>query len=89
MEAVTQVKLKNVLTRRLKLRSPRFDLEKLPSGRISGSVVSDTFKGVSDSVRQKRIWDALDAEYGETSARIVGTLLAYSDAEWDLPLIEN
>ncbi|NOT02670.1 MAG: hypothetical protein HOP29_18850 [Phycisphaerales bacterium] len=75
--------------RRLKLKDPRFEIEKLSSGRLSGSVVSDSFRAVSDLERQGRIWAALDKEFGEDSTKLVGTLLAYTDAEWDVSLIED
>ena len=84
MGKTTTKRLEEVLTRRLHLRDPRFRLEKLSSGRISGSVISDSFKGVSDKDRQRRIWKALAAEFGEESTNVAGTLLAYTDAEWDV-----
>ena len=58
-------KLKEILTRRLKLKDPHFRLE--GRGRVSGSVVSATFAGKGDSDRQRMIWDALDAELGAAS----------------------
>ncbi|HEY3242845.1 MAG TPA: hypothetical protein VGM03_05785 [Phycisphaerae bacterium] len=83
---LTKEELKAVLTNRLRLSSPRFRLEKLSGGKLSGSVVSDFFKGMNDSERQRRIWEALDAEFGPESMDLVGTLLAYTDAEWDVDL---
>jgi hypothetical protein len=41
---------------------------------------------MNDSERQRRIWEALDAEFGPESMDLVGTLLAYTDAEWDVDL---
>jgi len=64
-------------------------LEVLPGGKVSGSVISDSFSGMSDSDRQKRIWDALDQEFGEESVKLVGTLLAYTDAEWNVDLAQT
>ena len=58
-------KLKEILTRRLKLKDPRFRLE--GRGRISGSLVSATFTGKRDHQRQQMIWDALEDELGATS----------------------
>jgi acid stress-induced BolA-like protein IbaG/YrbA len=80
---LTQQRLKEVLTARLGLTSPRFMLETLPGGKVSGSVVSDSFAGMKDTERQRRIWAALDAEFGPQSTNLVGTLLAYADREWD------
>lgn len=78
-------KLEDALTRRLKLRDPEFHLERL-GGKLSGNIVSDTFRGVNDIERQRKLWDALEAEYGEDSRDVVGTLLAYTKAEWHVPL---
>jgi acid stress-induced BolA-like protein IbaG/YrbA len=76
--------LKEILTRRLKLKDPKFRLE--GKGRISGSLVSATFKGKRAHQRQQMIWDALDEELGTASVKEVGMLLAYAPDEWDLPL---
>ena len=78
-----KVDIENVLTRRLKLASPEFRLRKI-GPMYSGSVISDTFKRKGDFLRQKMIWDALEAELGEESARRIGTLLAYTWDEWDV-----
>ena len=86
---MTQQQLQDVLTKRLGLSTPRFELEVQPGGKISGSVISNSFLGQSDSDRQKRIWDALDQEFGGESARLVGTLLAYTDAEWNVDLAQT
>ena len=80
-------KLKEILTRRLKLKDPHFRLE--GRGRISGSLVSATFAGKGDHQRQQMIWDALDAELGAASGKEVGMLLAYSPDEWGLLLEGN
>src|SRR5438309_11758607 len=77
-------KLKEVLTRRLKLKNPIFRLQ--GRGRVSGSLMSATFLGKGDSQRQQMIWDALDAELGAASGKEVGMLLAYAPDEWGLPL---
>jgi acid stress-induced BolA-like protein IbaG/YrbA len=81
---MTHERLKEILTRRLRLRDPQFRLE--GKGRVSGRVVSSTFAGKGDSDRQKLIWDALDAELGPGSVKEVGMLLAYTPDEWDLQL---
>jgi acid stress-induced BolA-like protein IbaG/YrbA len=77
-------KLKEILTRRLKLKNPQFRLE--GRGRISGSLVSATFTGKGDHQGQQMIWDALDEELGAASVKEVGMLLAYAPNQWDLPL---
>ena len=82
---ITQNELKDVLTKRLKLQNPMFRLER--AGRKqSGSIVSETFEGWNDAERQKKIWSALDGEYGSDSVMLVGTLLAYTLAEWNVQL---
>jgi acid stress-induced BolA-like protein IbaG/YrbA len=80
---LTKEKLEQVLTNRLLLESPVFLLEKA-GGRLVGDVISPTFKAKRDHERQKLIWDALDAELGAESVRLVGMLLAYTPAEWNL-----
>ena len=86
VKTMTQKQLKDCLTKRLRLVAPSFHLETLPDKKLSGSIVSDTFKRHSDVERQKLIWDALDAEFGRESDSLVGTLLAYSQAEWNVDL---
>jgi acid stress-induced BolA-like protein IbaG/YrbA len=75
--------VQSALTRRLNLQTPRFALESAGS-RVSGSIISPSFRGMSDTERQRRIWDALDAEYGPESVQRAGTLLAFTPDEWDL-----
>jgi acid stress-induced BolA-like protein IbaG/YrbA len=84
MPKLTTSKLEQVLTQRLKLRDPKFNLEKIGS-RISGSVIDNAFKRMGDH-RQKKIWDALEMEFGPASMQMVGMILAYTPEEWDLPL---
>lgn len=79
----TVAEIELTLTQRLKLTTPRFVLE--PAGtKVSGSIVSPTFRGMPDSERQRRIWDALDEEYGPDSVQRVGSLLAFTPDEWNL-----
>ena len=86
MCTTSQEKIKRVLTERLKLHKVEFHLEELSGGKISGNVISDTFDGMDDAERQRVIWDALDAEFGIQSTQAVGTLLAYTSAEWYVTL---
>ena len=80
-DAVAEIQ--SVLTRRLNLQAPRFELE--PSGtKVSGSIISSSFRGVADSERQRRIWDALHDEYGPESVQRAGNFLAFTPDEWDL-----
>lgn len=85
---LTQKKLRAELSDRLKLEDPEYYLE--PTGKkISGNVVSDTFAGMDDLERQKRIWKALDDAFGEKSVQFVGNLFAYTRAEWYVTLEDN
>ena len=52
--------------------------------KVSGSIISHSFRGIPDSERQRRIWDALDAEFGRESVHRAGTFLAFTPDEWDL-----
>jgi hypothetical protein len=49
---MTEQQLEEILKRRLGLEAPRFDLERLPGGKLAGSVVSNSFRGVGDAERQ-------------------------------------
>jgi acid stress-induced BolA-like protein IbaG/YrbA len=80
-DAVNEVQ--SVLAQRLNLQSPRFALESA-GAKVSGSIISSSFHGLRDSERQRRVWDALHAEYGADSVQRVGTLLAFTPDEWDL-----
>jgi acid stress-induced BolA-like protein IbaG/YrbA len=75
--------IETALTRRLKLQTPRFKLESA-GAKVSGSIISSTFRGMTDSERQRKIWDALDAEYGANSIHRAGSFLAFTPDEWDL-----
>src|SRR5438105_1759809 len=83
MAAMTQTKLKTILTESLKLRDPRFVLERY-GPRLNGSVISQTFKGKDDLKRLDMIRDALTASLGRDYSRQVGLLLAYTPDEWDI-----
>src|SRR3954451_13254692 len=85
MPALTKTRLQDILRQRLKLKEPRFALEKFGT-RLVGSVISKTFRGKGDLRRQQMIWDALEAELGAEANRRVGTLLAYTPQEWDIDL---
>jgi acid stress-induced BolA-like protein IbaG/YrbA len=85
MATLTKSKLQSILTARLKLKDPQFVLEK-NGARIFGSVISSSFKGKGDLQRVRLIRDAVDAELGPDSNRLVGTLLAYTPEEWNVDL---
>ncbi len=82
---MTQKKLKKILSQRLKLKDPEFFLERILN-KLSGSVVSITFKGKSDQQRLKMVWDALEDELGPEAVQQIGTLLLYSPDEWNMDL---
>jgi acid stress-induced BolA-like protein IbaG/YrbA len=80
-DAVTEIQ--SALKRRLNLQAPRFALESAGT-KVSGSIISPSFRGMTDSERQRRIWDALHQEYGSESVHRAGTFLAFTPDEWDL-----
>ncbi|HZL35937.1 MAG TPA: hypothetical protein VFC78_11545 [Tepidisphaeraceae bacterium] len=73
----------NLLIRKLGLAKPRFKIRKI-GNQFAGSIISDTFKRKTDSVRQNMIWDALEDEFGTQAMKMAGTLLAYTNDEWDM-----
>lgn len=75
--------IQSALTRRLHLDAPRFALE-AAGAKVSGSIISASFRGMTDSERQRRIWDALQEEYGSEAVHRAGTFLAFTPDEWDL-----
>lgn len=85
MRALTKTRLQEILTRRLKLKAPRFKLE-WSGAWWNGSVISDTFRGKGDLQRVRMIHRALEAELGKAGDRAVGMLLAYTPDEWDIDL---
>lgn len=68
----------------LVLRDPTFKLDESDGRRVSGSVISDTFAGLGDSDRQGMMRSLIGSS--GIDKRKVGTLLAYTNEEWDVPL---
>ena len=89
MAKIAQKKLMEVLEKRLKLKDPKFKLERLAGDKLAGSVISDSFMQQTDSERQKKIWEALNDEFGGSATQFVSTLLAYTHAEWDQSFVSN
>ena len=83
---ISKVKLRQALTRRLKLINPQFLLDK-GNGKVSGSIISETFNRKRDHKRQQMIWDAIEVEFGPESSKLIGTLLAYTPEEWNVDLV--
>lgn len=77
-----------VFTDRLHLIDPEIHLEK-SEGRFIGNIISNSFKGKQDHLRQRMIWKALEDELGPDFLRHVGLFLAYTPAEWNLGLEEK
>ena len=84
---MTKPRLEAILRKRLSLRSPRFELRKWDRKMVSGSVISETFRGKGDHQRQRMLRDAVEAELGDAANELVGTLLAYTPEEWDVDLV--
>src|SRR5437763_12635370 len=85
MRAISKARLQAILSAKLRLKEPKFVLKKLGT-HVYGSIISDSFKGKPDLERQGMIRDALEDELGIETARKVGTLLAYTWDEWEVPL---
>lgn len=84
---IPQTKLRQVLQSKLQLGAPcEFQLEVLPNGKLSGNVISDRFKGMTDLARQRAIWKALNDEFHALAVHYVGSLLAYTWDEWNVEL---
>ena len=88
MPKLTKTKLESILQHELRLKEPVFHLDSV-GGRLSGSVISETFKGKRDNERQKLIWDALEQALWPESVKLVGMLLAYTSDEWNLDVDEQ
>jgi acid stress-induced BolA-like protein IbaG/YrbA len=82
---MSKSKIEEILTRRLNLKDPVFYLRR-EGNHVFGSVISVSFRKKRDLKRQKMIHEALEAELGETPARRIGMLLAYTPEEWDWDL---
>ncbi len=87
MATLTQTRLKEILTKELKLREPRFALRKYGTQHY-GSVISETFARKGDYDRQLMIRTALERALGPMVNRKVGMILAYTPCEWDIDLDE-
>ncbi len=85
MPALSKTMLQDVLTRRLRLRAPRFSLRNY-AGMLCGSIISESFRRKDSLQRVRMIRNALEAELGVEGERAVGTLLAYTPEEWDVDL---
>ncbi|HWE94758.1 MAG TPA: hypothetical protein VG269_12405 [Tepidisphaeraceae bacterium] len=84
---MTKAKLRAILVRELLLSAPEFHLKDI-SGRLSGSIVSESFKGMRDNARQEMIWDVLHEALGPKSVKSVEMLPAYTPDEWEPDLCD-
>ena len=85
MAILTKRALEELLTRRARLKAPRFRL-RFAENKLVGAVISDSFKGMTNYERMRRMRDAVDGALDEGNARRVGLLLPYTDDEWDEPV---
>ena len=85
---MTKSELENLLKRKLRLKHPTFHLRKLGS-RIVGNVISDTFKGLPSRQRLDMVWETLYAAYGPEIVEKVGSVLTYTQDEWNMDLPEE
>lgn len=90
MAKLSRAKLENLIRQDLDLASPRFFLHS-DGGRISGSIVSSTFKGMKELPRQNLLWDYLDRTFGVEAPNLIGVLFAYTPEEWepDAPMLSR
>jgi len=88
MAKIAKNKVEQTIRKALRSKKVVFKWEKIPGGRLSGSIVSDAFKEQKDIDRQKTVWDALEAAFGSAATQTVGTLLTYTVAEWNVELAE-
>ncbi len=83
---------KNSLEKKIKkcirrgLRDGHAELETLPSGRVSGFVVSSEFDGLDYDQRRLLLGALFDQELTPAERHNVGVLLTYSPAEWNVKL---
>jgi acid stress-induced BolA-like protein IbaG/YrbA len=84
-QQVTRAAIERLLSERLRLREPHFQFSK--SGpRISGSIVSSTFRRKTDHQRQHMILQALESAFGPNVFQRVGMLFAFTPDEWEFAL---
>ena len=60
-------------------------LERLPGGRVGGTIVTGDFSGVDHDVRQKRLWDILDQLPADMVSK-VGPITALTPEEWTVEI---
>ena len=82
MHNVSKKMLTDILTRGLRLREPRFVMERWDD-KWNGSIISPSFRGKGDFARQQAIWTVLEKGLGAKPFRFVGMLLAYTPQEWN------
>ncbi len=67
----------------LELENPTIELEKTPSGKIGGVIVSKSFKGKSQLDRQNLVWNRLEEILGKKKLVKVVALLTLTPQEAD------
>ena len=85
MAALTKRTLEDLLTRRARLKAPRSRL-RVADDKVVGAVISDSFKGMTNTERMRKMRAALHGALDDRAARRIGMLLPYTDDEWDEPL---
>jgi len=79
--------LKNRIEQLLRSSLDHLDshLERLPDGRVAGTIVSADFSGVDHDDRQKRLWKILDELPAESVSK-VGAITALTPEEWSVEI---
>jgi len=80
---ISKDRLKTIITARLSLKDPQYLLERV-GNRLTGKIISASFKGKRFYRWQELIWDALESELGPDSPKLVGLLLTYTPEEWNI-----
>lgn len=82
MEQLSEQDVKDALQTELSLINPEYHFERFYE-KLGGSVISESFKGMTGLERQEKIWDALEHVYGRKSRMDVGAVFAYTPVEWN------
>ena len=79
--------LKNEIEELLRssLKNVEPHLERLPGGRVGGTIVTGDFSGVDHDDRQKRLWEILDQLPADRVSK-VGPITALTPEEWSVEI---
>ena len=81
MAKLTKRRLEQILTEELGLRDVYCELD-ASGGRIGGHLVSSSFRRMHHQSRHRRIYDALEAEFGPGAEDLIGMIFTYTPEDW-------